>query len=135
MFGQCARPQGNLMKRLRHQRVLRNIFLVNPVNPFILFKRLLNEQACKMTKALSSVAIFLLLTIQSASAIRQNGSKLVLNDCQPSGVQIKAKCGTYEVYENRAAKKGRKISLNILLVPATSEKREPDPIVYFAGGP
>ncbi len=27
------------------------------------------------------------------------------------------------------------ISLNIVLLPATSDKREPDPLVYFAGGP
>ena len=45
-----------------------------------------------------------------------------------------AKCGTFEVYENRATKTGRKISLNIVVFPATG-KREPDPVVYFAGGP
>jgi len=46
-----------------------------------------------------------------------------------------AKCGTLEVYENRATKKGRMISLNILVLPATGDKREPDPWVYFSGGP
>jgi len=80
------------------------------------------------------IAIALLLTLQSASAVRQNGSKPALSDCQ-LGAQIKAKCGTYEVYENRASKNGRKISLKIVLVPATGDKREPEPLVYFAGGP
>lgn len=88
-----------------------------------------------MVKKLSFIAILFLLTLQSASAVRQNGSKPVLTDCQLRGGQIKAKCGTYEVYENRASKKGRKLSLKIVLIPATGDKREPEPFVYFAGGP
>jgi pimeloyl-ACP methyl ester carboxylesterase len=80
------------------------------------------------------IALALLITLHSASAVRQNGAKVVLNDCQIRGV-AKAKCGTYDVYENRATKKGRKISLKIVLIPATGDKREPDPFVYFAGGP
>jgi pimeloyl-ACP methyl ester carboxylesterase len=88
-----------------------------------------------MIKALSTIAIFLIVTLQSASAVRQNGPKLALTDCAIHGLAGKAKCGTYEVYENRATKKGRKITLKIVLIPATSDKREPDPFVYFAGGP
>jgi pimeloyl-ACP methyl ester carboxylesterase len=88
-----------------------------------------------MIKALSSIAIFLIITLQSASAVRQNGPKLILTDCSVQGFTGKAKCGTFEVYENRATKKGRTITLKIVLLPATSDKREPDPFVYFAGGP
>jgi len=77
-----------------------------------------------------------ILTLQAGSAVRQNGSKpLVLKDCDVQGVQGKAKCGTLEVYEDRAARKGRKINLNIIVLPATSAPREPDPLFYFAGGP
>lgn len=82
------------------------------------------------------VSIALIVSLQSASAVRQNGPKrVVLTDCQIEGVKGPAKCGTLEVYENRATKKGRMISLNILVLPATGDKREPDPMVYFAGGP
>ena len=88
-----------------------------------------------MVKKLFFIAAGLLITVQCASAVRQNGPKLVLNDCSIQGYTGKAKCGTYEVYENRATKKGRKIALKIVLLPATSDKREPDPLVYFAGGP
>jgi pimeloyl-ACP methyl ester carboxylesterase len=89
-----------------------------------------------MIKTLSFIAIFVLLTLQSATSFRQNGGpKLVLNDCQVQGVASKAKCGTYDVFENRATKKGRKITLKIVVIPATSDKREPDPFVYFSGGP
>jgi len=88
-----------------------------------------------MIKTLSFIAILLLLTLQSASAVRQNKPKLVLNDCQIKGFSGKAKCGAYDVYENRTTKTGRKITLKIVLLPATSDQREPDPFVYFAGGP
>jgi pimeloyl-ACP methyl ester carboxylesterase len=88
-----------------------------------------------MTRTLSFIALTLVLTLQSASAVRQNGSKLILNDCQIQNYPGKAKCGAYNVYENRASKKGRMISLKIVVLPATSDKREPDPFVYFSGGP
>jgi pimeloyl-ACP methyl ester carboxylesterase len=41
----------------------------------------------------------------------------------------------YEVYENRATKTGRRIPLNIILLPARSSKPAPDPVFYLAGGP
>ena len=88
-----------------------------------------------MIRIISFIATLLLLTLQSASAVRQSKPKLVLTDCQIQGYTGKAKCGTYEVYENRATKKGRMISLKIVLLSATGDKREPDPFVYFAGGP
>ena len=47
----------------------------------------------------------------------------------------KAQCGTYEVFEDRSAGKGRKISLRIVVLPATGPNRAPDPMVYIAGGP
>lgn len=88
-----------------------------------------------MIKKLAFIASAIILTLQSASAVRQAPPKLILNDCQLPGSSIKAKCGSYEVFENRAKKNGRKISLKIVVLPATTDKREPDPFVYFAGGP
>lgn len=46
-----------------------------------------------------------------------------------------ALCGTHEVFENRAARTGRKIPLKIVVLPATGRERLPDPFTYFAGGP
>lgn len=76
--------------------------------------------------------VALILMLQTAGSVKQS---LVLKDCDVQGVQGKARCGTLEVYEDRAARKGRKINLNIVVLPATSDKREPDPLFYFAGGP
>jgi len=60
---------------------------------------------------------------------------LELKPCTISGLPPDARCGVYEVFENRAAKSGRKIPLQIVVLPATGPKRLPDPLVYFAGGP
>ena len=88
-----------------------------------------------MIQKLSFIAVVLLITLQSASAVRQTEPRLILTDCPIQGLQGKGKCGTFEVYENRATKTGRKIKLKIVWIRATGDKREPDPFVYFAGGP
>jgi len=51
------------------------------------------------------------------------------------GIAGEARCGTYEVPENRARPNGRMVPLKVLVLPALGAKREPDPIVSFAGGP
>jgi pimeloyl-ACP methyl ester carboxylesterase len=63
-------------------------------------------------------------------------SRSKLQPCQEPGLQAKgALCGTYQVWENRAAKSGRKIGLKIVLLPALSSHPKPDPILFLAGGP
>ncbi|HEY6320308.1 MAG TPA: alpha/beta fold hydrolase [Thermoanaerobaculia bacterium] len=47
----------------------------------------------------------------------------------------KALCGTYEVFENRETRSGRKLALRIVLLPATGPAREPDPVFFLSGGP
>ena len=87
-----------------------------------------------MTKTKIAILVFA-LSFQTSSAVRQSPAKTItLKDCEFQGAG-KAKCGTLEVYENRTTKKGRMISLNIVVLPAISDEREPDPLVYFAGGP
>lgn len=63
----------------------------------------------------------------------QRGS--LLKPCEIEGVEGKKLCGTYEVFENRATKQGRKISLKIVVFVATGANPEPDPFVYIPGGP
>jgi pimeloyl-ACP methyl ester carboxylesterase len=60
--------------------------------------------------------------------------RIQLHDC---GTQAfgNARCGTYEVWENRTANSGRRISLNILVLPARGSERRSDPVFYFDGGP
>lgn len=44
-------------------------------------------------------------------------------------------CGVLEVYENRAARTGRRISLNIVALPTLAAEAAPDPLFFLAGGP
>jgi pimeloyl-ACP methyl ester carboxylesterase len=44
-------------------------------------------------------------------------------------------CATYPVWENRETRQGRKIGLNIVILPALGPDKQPDPIFEFGGGP
>jgi pimeloyl-ACP methyl ester carboxylesterase len=57
-----------------------------------------------------------------------------LAPCDVAGLR-QARCGTYEVWEDRARKAGRRIGLKIVVVPATGPERRPDPFVFLNGGP
>jgi len=58
-----------------------------------------------------------------------------LNPCRPPGLQRKVLCGKLFVKENRGLGGGRRIPLNIVILPATGPSREPDPVFYLVGGP
>jgi pimeloyl-ACP methyl ester carboxylesterase len=60
---------------------------------------------------------------------------LALKACRVKGVDTEVQCATLEVIENRDTKHGRKIRLNIVVLPALARVKEPDPIFLFAGGP
>jgi len=60
---------------------------------------------------------------------------VVMQTCQLPGVSREARCGTLEVFENRAAATGRTIALKIVVLPATGPERLPDPFVFLHGGP
>jgi pimeloyl-ACP methyl ester carboxylesterase len=62
--------------------------------------------------------------------------RLELKPCATlPGLPPEARCGTYEVWENRAARSGRKIPLRVVVIPAQGPDRLPDPFIYFDGGP
>jgi pimeloyl-ACP methyl ester carboxylesterase len=70
-----------------------------------------------------------------ANTARAGDPRLVLESCQPPGVEGEARCGSYEVFENRAAKSGRTIKLRIVILKALSKTPAPDPIFFLHGGP
>lgn len=61
--------------------------------------------------------------------------RVPLQPCLAPDGATQALCGTYEVYENRASGAGRKIALNLMILPALAEKPAADPVFAFAGGP
>jgi len=59
--------------------------------------------------------------------------RIQLHSCDAAGVA--AKCGALEVYENRVARAGRTIALNVVVVPATGRRHAPDAVFWLEGGP
>ncbi|HVQ42984.1 MAG TPA: alpha/beta fold hydrolase, partial [Vicinamibacterales bacterium] len=60
--------------------------------------------------------------------------QLALVPCNLDGVPGPVRCGSYSVWENRAAKAGRRIELSIIVLGALKTSR-PDPFVMLQGGP
>src|SRR5215218_4126669 len=86
----------------------------------------------------NAIFVILCLCLLSAGAVQadpRSTPKLVLGACTGANLPKDARCGAYEVFENRAAKKGRTIALRVVVLPALGPDRLPDPVVYFAGGP
>lgn len=84
----------------------------------------------------TSLCVLVFAVIQVGAGRAQTPKpSLELKPCQVQGIKGDAKCGTLEVFENRATRKGRTIKLNVLVLPATGPNREPDALFYFAGGP
>lgn len=78
--------------------------------------------------------IFRKVGLAQSSAPVQRGS-LQLKPCNKTQLTKDALCGKYEVFEDRAAKAGRKIALNLILLPALSTKPAADATFYLVGGP
>lgn len=80
-----------------------------------------------------AIALILLFAVEAYS------QKIKLEPCEVPGTEpgkrAKVLCGSFEVYEDRVAKTGRKIKLLIHVYPATGAKKEPDPMFYIPGGP
>lgn len=55
----------------------------------------------------------------------------VLKPCESD---TKLRCGTLEVFENRATKRGRKIGIKVLVIPATNPTPAADPMFALTGG-
>jgi pimeloyl-ACP methyl ester carboxylesterase len=82
-----------------------------------------------------ALASFASLPSFAAAPVHPSRSKLQPCKAQRGGGEVDALCGQYQVWENRAAKSGRKITLKILVLPALGPHPKPDPIVALGGGP
>lgn len=97
-----------------------------------------------MILALIALSGVILLIVMSKSAVRDkrdsqaasaNSTRLTLVPCRLDGLDEEVRCGTYEVYEDRNARKGRKIALRLAVLPALNPQPAPDPLFFLAGGP
>lgn len=58
-----------------------------------------------------------------------------LQPCRSAEGPTDAYCGRVDVFENREANAGRRISLNIVVLPSIGRDAQPDPLFFLAGGP
>ena len=83
----------------------------------------------------SLVPGFLVAAAALASSPKPGASHLQLSPCKLPGIGREVRCGRFDVWEDRAKRAGRKISLRVVVLPATGSDREPDPVFIFEGGP
>ena len=63
------------------------------------------------------------------------GGLAKLHQCRLQGIDEKLFCGKLSVFENRETRAGRKIDLNVVVLPAFDQQTKTDPLFDLAGGP
>ena len=72
---------------------------------------------------------------QSQSTIVPAAHSVTLNPCRLPNIEGELGCGSYEVFENRETRRGRKIALKILVLPSLSARGPSEALFILAGGP
>jgi pimeloyl-ACP methyl ester carboxylesterase len=85
--------------------------------------------------AAAGTAVAVVLVGVAGCATSPAGSPSLLRACAVPGVEETVHCGTLEVFEDRDAGAGRRIPLNIVVLPARSPEPLADPVFVLAGGP
>src|SRR3954469_22392377 len=90
-------------------------------------------------QCVSAIKIALLSTALFAAACsrfqQQPAAIERLKPCTYAQGPTDAYCGTVEVWEDRAARSGRKIALKVIVLPGLKRDAAPDPLFFLAGGP
>lgn len=76
-----------------------------------------------------------LLMIAAPAARTTPAAPIPLHTCHLDGFVEAVRCGSFEVVENPTRPDGRRIVLQLAVLPARSARPEPDPIFVLAGGP
>lgn len=85
-------------------------------------------------------ALIAAIVLTSITALGQaRAGAQTLTPCKIEGTQpgktVDVLCGSIEVFENRQAAAGRKITIKFVVFPATGKVKAPDALFYIAGGP
>jgi len=85
------------------------------------------------------MATFFAINVPIQRTEGQRDASALLTPCEVGGengtVKEGVRCGTFEVFEDRQSKNGRRIALKIIVFPATGPDKAPDPLFYIPGGP
>jgi len=85
--------------------------------------------------ALAASLVLVTLTIPNAALKDAKPRRIDLRPCDLTGIPGGGRCGTLEVYENRVAKTGRRIALNLIVIPAVGHASAAEPVFWLEGGP
>jgi pimeloyl-ACP methyl ester carboxylesterase len=93
-----------------------------------------------MRRAFASCSALLLTLVglvglEATAAVPATASRLPTSPCQLAGVTQPARCGALSVLENPERADGRRLAIHFAVIPASSGKALPDPIVVLMGGP
>ena len=84
--------------------------------------------------ALGALAVGLAASVTACgSSATQSAPKITLSPCTVQARLVE--CGRLTVPQDRLTGTGRRISLRVVVLPATARNPQPDPVVYLAGGP
>lgn len=91
----------------------------------------------KYTKTLCIALALAALPALAAAKPAPKPAQAKLQPCKVPGEKgpVDARCATYQVWENREAKSGRKIGIKVVVLPALSAAPKPDPVFFLGGGP
>lgn len=96
----------------------------------------LRKLALTAIASTSAALFFAAFTAENlATSTARESSRVTLKPCHVEGVKQEVRCGVYEIFENRKARKGRMLPLKIVVIPAKHPHQEDGPIFYMAGGP
>lgn len=79
--------------------------------------------------------ILLAVALTAASPKRETPDRIALKPCHLKGFKEEVLCGSLRVWEDRAARKGRTIDIQLAVLPALKPESAPDPLFLLAGGP
>ena len=91
----------------------------------------------RRASAATSIALALLsLAAHTRRAAAQVAdSALTVAPCSVPGIDGPARCGTLRVWEDREARRGRRIGIRFVVLPSTAPGPAREAVAYLAGGP
>lgn len=89
----------------------------------------------RMRNPIRALALLVLTLSVPVEARAAEPREVSPHPCRVPGYDQDVLCATYPVWENRATRQGRKIGLNIVILPALGPDRQPDPVFELGGGP
>lgn len=77
----------------------------------------------------------MIFAVSDCSKQQGSGGLARLKPCRLPGIDEKLLCGQLTVFENRQTRAGRRIDLNVVVLPAFDQKTKAEPLFDLAGGP